>query len=50
MRNRKRGRVIELKPSSVNGAAQELLELLETLEPLWEKVLEAFKRYAEEEQ
>jgi hypothetical protein len=45
-RNRKRGRVIELKPS-VNGAAQELLE---TLEPLWEKVLEAFKRYAEEEQ
>jgi hypothetical protein len=49
-RNRKRGRVIELKPSSVNGAAQELLELLETLEPLWEKVLEAFKRYAEEEQ
>jgi len=49
MRNGKRGRIIELKPS-VNRAAQELIELLETLEPLWEKVLEAFKRYAEEEQ
>jgi hypothetical protein len=30
--------------------AQELIELLETLEPLWGKVLEAFKRYAEEEE
>lgn len=49
MRNRKRGRIIELKPS-VNRTAQELIELLETLEPLWDKVLEAFKRYAEEEQ
>ena len=49
MRNRKRGRVIELKPS-VDRAALELIELLETLEPFWEKVLEAFKRYAEEEQ
>jgi hypothetical protein len=49
VRDRKRGRIIEPKPS-VNGAAQELLELLETLEPLWEKVLEAFKRYAEEGQ
>ena len=49
MRNGKRGRVIELKPS-VNRAAQELIALLETLEPFWEKVLEAFKRYTEEEQ
>ena len=49
VRDWKRGRIIEPKPS-VTGAAQELLELLETLEPLWEKVLEAFKRYAEEEQ
>jgi hypothetical protein len=49
MRNGKRGRIIELKPS-VNQTAQELIELLETLEPLWGKVLEAFKRYAEEEQ
>lgn len=48
-RKRKRGTIIELKPS-VNRAAQELIDLLETLEPLWEKVLEAFKRYAEEEQ
>ena len=47
-RKRKPGRVIEPKPS-VNLAAEELIELLETLEPLWEKVLEAFKRYAEEE-
>ena len=49
MRNGKRGRIIELKPS-VNRTAEEIVELLETLEPLWEKVLEAFKRYAEEEQ
>jgi len=49
MRNGTRGRIIELKPS-VNRSAQELIELLETLEPLWEKVLEALKRYAEEEQ
>ena len=49
MSNGKRGRIIERKPS-VNRAAQELLELLETLEPFWEEVLEAFKRYAEEEQ
>lgn len=48
MRNGKPGRVIELNPA-VNRAARELIELLETLEPLWEKVLEAFKRYAEEE-
>ncbi|HEX3448055.1 MAG TPA: hypothetical protein VHS97_07355 [Isosphaeraceae bacterium] len=43
MRNGKRGRIIELKPS-VNRTAQELIELLETLEPLWGKVLDAFKR------
>jgi hypothetical protein len=49
VRDRNRGRIIELKPA-VNRAAQELLELLETLEPFWEKVLEAFKRYAEEEE
>jgi len=49
MSNGKRGRIIERKPS-VNQAAQELIELLETLEPFWEEVLEAFKRYAEEEQ
>lgn len=49
MRNGKRARVIELKRSVVR-AAQELIELLETLEPLWEKVLEAFKAYAEEKQ
>jgi hypothetical protein len=49
MRKWKRGRIIELKPS-LNRTAQELIELLETLEPLWGKVLEAFKRYAEEEQ
>jgi hypothetical protein len=49
MGSRKRGRIVELKPS-VNRAAREVLELLETLEPLWEKVLKAFKRHAEEEQ
>jgi hypothetical protein len=49
MRNGKRARVIELK-RSVDRAAQELIELLETLEPLWEKVLEVFKAYAEEKQ
>jgi hypothetical protein len=49
MRNGNRGQVIELNPA-VNRAARELIELLETLEPLWEEVLEAFKRYAEEEQ
>ena len=49
MRNGKRGRFIEGKPS-VDRAAQELIELLDRLEPFWEKVLEAFKRYAEEKQ
>jgi hypothetical protein len=49
MGNRKQGRVIDLK-SPVDRAAQELIELLDRLEPFWEKVLEAFKRYAEEKQ